>query len=29
MWKTGSEFVVDVEEGEVVTRLAERIEIIE
>jgi len=29
MWKTGSEFVVDVEQGEVVTRLAERIEIIE
>jgi ATP-dependent Clp protease ATP-binding subunit ClpA len=29
MWKTGSEFVVDVEEGEVVTKLAEQIEIIE
>jgi len=29
MWKTGSEFVVDVEEGEVVTKLAETIEIIE
>jgi ATP-dependent Clp protease ATP-binding subunit ClpA len=29
MWKTGSEFVVDVEAGEVVTKLAEQIEIIE
>lgn len=29
MWKTGSKFVVDVEEGEVVARLADKIEIIE
>jgi ATP-dependent Clp protease ATP-binding subunit ClpA len=29
MWKTGSKFLVDVEEGEVITRLAEHIEIIE
>ncbi|HSQ24918.1 MAG TPA: ATP-dependent Clp protease ATP-binding subunit [Pyrinomonadaceae bacterium] len=29
MWKTGAKFVVDVEEGEVVARLADKIEIIE
>jgi ATP-dependent Clp protease ATP-binding subunit ClpA len=29
MWKTGSNFVVDAEEGEVVARVADRIEIIE